>query len=148
MGPAQAAARGPGDFDHRLVPDVNAAGGQALDHLLHALFAPVARPTLVRAQPRRRGVHEVAQDVQPPARVDGADFDARNDLDGDSRSRPPGVVKTLGGVVIGERDHIQPPGRGGLHHARRRLGAVRGLGMQVEVQAHGVSRKRWCAPTP
>ena len=47
-----------------------------------------------------------------------------------------GVLPAGRRVVVGQRDDVQPRLRSGRHELGRRLGAVAGVGVGVEVDAH------------
>ena len=52
------------------------------------------------------------------------------------------------GVVVGDRQHVEPRGRGGAHQVGRRLGAVAGQRVRVEVDAHLPHSRRPHPGTP
>jgi hypothetical protein len=125
------------DVGHQLVPADRVAGVLELaDDRPRPRHPVVERHGHLVGQRGVRRVDAVAEQVQADAVEDGRDLGAAQQPQAGGQG-----VERLGparhGVVVGERDDVQP-GRGrGPHQRSRRLGAVGGRAVGVEVDEHG-----------
>ncbi len=91
-----------------------------------------------------RRVGQVGEQVHARATVAGADLHAADQLDADVVRRRRRLVPAGGGVVVGDGDDVEPGLGGRAHQLGRRLGAVAGAGVGVEVDAH----RSWRVTSP
>ena len=81
-------------------------------------------------------VGQVGEQVDAASGVLAADLHAAHQRDAGLDRRLARLVPPLGGVVVGQREDVEPGGRGGAHDLPRRQRAVRPVGVGVEVDAH------------
>jgi hypothetical protein len=89
----------------------------------------------LRGQHRVRRVGAVGEQVHAVTRQPAGQLHAGDERQ--PRRQRPGRLGLAGqGVVVGERDHVQPGLPGPAHHLGGRIGAVGGGTVDVEVDAH------------
>src|SRR5262249_29239350 len=107
--------------------------GETAAHLAHAPQTVLALAIQKCAQRGRGGVEEVPEDVHVAAVGDGADLDARDELEA---GRAGGVVRRVAAgcrVVIGDADGRKARSAGLVDELRRRQEAVGGGRVEVKI---------------
>ena len=90
-------------------------------------------------QRRIRRVGQVGEDVHADAARLGRELEAGHEQHARRDGRPRGLRPAGGGVVVGQCEAVEPRRQCVGHDGRRRLGAVGGRGVNVEIEAHVVT---------
>ncbi len=128
--------RVPGQRTHLVDLHLDAERAQPLQRRGQPGVAPVQDPLQLRDQVGMVRVREVGEQVHPGAGVPAADLDAAHQAHGLALGGLRGLRPPLGGVVVGQPEHVDPGRAGVAHQLGRRRGAVRAIGVGVEVDAH------------
>lgn len=132
----------PGDPGDLLPGDRHTELAQLGDHALGPRHPVVPHQLPLPGEFRLLGVEEVGEHVQAHPVDPAGEFGA-----GDQR-QPRGQRGTrLGmpadGVVVGERDDVQPRGRGTSHQLGGGVRTVRRRGVGVQIDAHDADSRLW-----
>jgi hypothetical protein len=125
------------ELEHVVESDVVPGLSQGSDHL-HGAFEPVVAQFEEAFGQRAGGVvDEVAEDVTVGAVEPGGELDPGDDGDGQALTGFDSRPDALDGVVIGDRQHVEPGGGRQFDETRGRERAVRSRAVDVEVRLHG-----------
>ena len=130
-----------GDRGDLLPGDVGAELPHPVDHRPRAVDAVIADLGRLGAQGRVLRVEEVGKQVHAAAVELAGQLHARDQGQAVGQ-RGTGLGDARLGVMVGQRHHVEPGGRGAAHHLGRVVGTVRGVAVHVQVNTHGGHRSR------
>lgn len=125
----------PGQLAHPFPGDAGAQRAQAVHHGPRPVHPVLADPGQLTGQRGLVRIEQVAEQVQAPVLVPAGQLHARDERQPLGQRRT-GSVPTGDGVVVGEREHVQPGRARPPHDLGGRPGPVGDVAVAVQIDPH------------